>query len=182
MPMKIRKIREYISAVIIPLCFFTISSTFASPSMWTSDDEITANIQQKNLHDPLLRNIDIKISTQNGIVTLNGNVDDENQVEEAVKNAKSVRGVKNVNSFITSVTPDCVITTNVRRAIDKTKFLNGQSIQISTKDGVVLLGGIVATQEQADTALRIAKAVDGVVDVNSEIAMTNIDPGYSSKH
>lgn len=180
--MKIKRITGYFSAVIFVLCCMILSNTFAISSSIISDDEITANIQQKILHDTLLHNVDIKISTQHGIVTLNGNVDNENQVDEAVRNAKSVPGVQNVNSYIMSVTPDCVITMNVKRAIDRSKLLNGQSIQVTTKDGVVLLSGIVATQEQADTAFKIAKAVNGVVDVDTEIAMTNIYPSPTTHH
>src|SRR5436190_13998628 len=91
----IKKIKNILP--MIALYGLLITPTFATVNAITSDDEITANIQQKISQDRKLYGVDIKISTQHGIVTLNGKVDDEGQADEVVKIAKSVPGVQNVN-------------------------------------------------------------------------------------
>lgn len=69
-----------------------------------TDTAITAKVKGLYLRDKLMgRNIapiGIHVETNNGIVYLSGNVDDQKQVANAIRLAKSVKGVKKVESRV----------------------------------------------------------------------------------
>jgi hyperosmotically inducible protein len=69
------------------------------------DSLITAKIKGKYVREKLFGDKDIsvsgiKIETTDGVVYLTGTADDKAQAENAVKIAKSVKGVKSVNSKV----------------------------------------------------------------------------------
>ena len=65
-----------------------------------NDDKIVSAIYTKYAKDPALTGTQITVTSQNGIVTLNGTVTGQAQADEAVIAAKSVNGVKDVRSAI----------------------------------------------------------------------------------
>jgi len=70
-----------------------------------TDSFITAKIkgkfiQQKLFGDKDISAMNIIVETNNGVVTLSGTADDQNQIDNAIKIAKSVSGVKSVKSII----------------------------------------------------------------------------------
>jgi hyperosmotically inducible protein len=73
---------------------------------------------------------------------------------------------------------DAMITAQIKSLFVKNKLLGKKvvrltHIQIETKVGVVMLTGSVGSQEQMDTAIKLAKQVAGVKDVQSKLKMTN---------
>lgn len=63
-----------------------------------NDASITAEIKLKLAGDDLTDALDIDVDTNNGVVTLNGNVSSQAEADRAVQLAKSVEDVKNVES------------------------------------------------------------------------------------
>ncbi len=61
-----------------------------------SDTAITAKIKSKYIMDDQLGAFGLHVVTENGNVILSGFLDDEVQVERAIKLAKEVEGVKQV--------------------------------------------------------------------------------------
>src|ERR1700726_2862262 len=59
-------------------------SKFDSASQTFNDSSITAKIKAKMLKSSLLSAFDIKVTTDNGIVKLSGNVDSDAQYEQAI--------------------------------------------------------------------------------------------------
>lgn len=63
------------------------------------------------------------------------------------------------------VIDDTVITTKVRAAIIGEESLRSSEIKIETFKSVVQLSGFVSSQEQINTAVSIARNIDGVESV-----------------
>jgi|SRR6185503_14316281 len=61
-----------------------------------SDDAVTADVRDKYLRDDTLRHTDIGVTTVNGVVTLDGNVQSDDERQRAVAIARRSSGVKQV--------------------------------------------------------------------------------------
>ena len=83
----------------------TSQLTVKSSNQPFTDSFITAKIKGKFIQQKLFGNKDISamsiiVETNDGIVTLSGTADDQNQINNAIKITKSVSGVKSVESKI----------------------------------------------------------------------------------
>lgn len=144
------------------------------------DSVITTKITAKFTKDAHLNPLKISVSTQNGVVTLSGHVNDRKAFVQALRLSKNTKGVKTVeidNLIIkpvnTSIT-DAYITAKVEAAVLKAKVFDDESIPLvgvnaKTINGVVTLSGNVK-QKQSITAIkkRVA-AVHGVKQVISHL-------------
>ena len=66
---------------------------------------------------------------------------------------------------------DGVITTKVKSALLADATVKGLDINVDTNQGTVRLSGAVDSQAQVDMATQIAKSVEGVQDVQSELTV-----------
>jgi osmotically-inducible protein OsmY len=73
------------------------------PTPVPTDSTITANVQRKIASDDALKNQSIIVETHNGVVTLTGKAASQDQIDYAVKLAKSVSGIKDVVPMISIV-------------------------------------------------------------------------------
>lgn len=64
---------------------------------------------------------------------------------------------------------DTEITTKLKATYLKEDFLKGMEIHVTTKEGVVTLTGTVSSDKAIDKAIKIAKDIEGVKDVTSEL-------------
>lgn len=149
------------------------------------DARITSTIQSKYFLDDLVKGRRINVDTRQGVVTLRGDVGNESERAQALLLARNTDGVQRVEDNLT-VNPAVTASTNAtadnappiaERADDAqltTKiqskfFLDSQvkagSIDVSSKDGVVLLEGTVPNEAARKKAVSIARSTDGVVQV-----------------
>src|SRR5437870_4860246 len=146
---------------------------------------ITTKIQAKYFVDPSVNGRDINVTTTNGVVTLSGRVDSEQAKQQAVAIARGTDVVARVEDRLTvnpSVTgstntpaenaapaPERVDDTALTTKIQSKFFVDNQvkagSIDVSSKDGVVLLEGTVPSEAARKKAVSIARSTDGVVQV-----------------
>jgi hyperosmotically inducible protein len=70
-----------------------------------------------------------------------------------------------------SAIDDGVITTKVKSALLADDTVKGLDINVDTAQGVVRLSGMVDSQAQVDMATQIARSVEGVQDVQSELTV-----------
>jgi hyperosmotically inducible protein len=71
------------------------------------DAAITTRVKSAILTDPLLKGASIEVTTVNGVVTLQGSVNDEPDIARAIEVANTQRGVKSVqNNLVVKVMPD----------------------------------------------------------------------------
>ena len=66
---------------------------------------------------------------------------------------------------------DTVITTKVKASIKSDTQLKGVDISVKTTNGDVALTGKVASKAQSDRAAELARKIDGVKNVDNQLAM-----------
>jgi len=176
-------------AAINPL--HTAVAAERSATQRVDDAAITAQVKTRLLADEVTRSININVDTEAGVVTLRGTAPTAEAKAKAEQVAKSVEGVQVVaNSLIvgdSSMNPQTVtakakevaeegehaagdawITTKVKAQLLADSDIKGLDINVSTKDGVVTLAGMVPSKMVRDKAISIAKGVKGVKSVNSD--------------
>lgn len=138
-----------------------------------SDSVITTKITAKFAKNKIVNPLKISVSTHKGVVKLKGYVKNKKLFVEALRLAKSTKGVRAVNTnnleikrVNTSLT-DAYITAKVEAAVLKAKVLDDESIPIvginaSTKNGIVTLSGKVKQNQSIPFILKRARAVHGV--------------------
>lgn len=149
-----------------------------------SDASITSAIEREYIADPELRNLDILVVTENGIVELYGQVPDQIIKQKAINLASNIGGVHEVISDIKIVEANVISNTVTDSAITaaiKSKFLrdtriNVLSIRVNTKKGIVTLKGKVPNDEMKEIAIAIAKNTNGVKKVISKLNVLNPRP------
>jgi hyperosmotically inducible protein len=121
----------------------------------------------------------VSVTTENdGIVTLTGTVNATVDAETVIEKAESVKGVKDVNADNLQVkgsqqlTEDIKITAKAKGLLMREGLLRGKSnvdpwITVETTNGSVSLSGHVKSKAQIDSAINIAKSIDGVTDVKT---------------
>jgi hyperosmotically inducible protein len=161
-----------------------------------SDTAITAELKGKITDSELLDNTDISVDTDHNVVTLTGEVANAEQKALAEELAKNTTGVLSVNNKL-AINPDnskgltenagekakegydettgtlsnARITSEVKlkfAADDTVKALN---IDVDTSNGVVTLNGTVNSKAELQKAIQLAKTVDGVKQVKSNLTV-----------
>jgi hyperosmotically inducible periplasmic protein len=66
---------------------------------------------------------------------------------------------------------DSFITTKVKAELAKDKGTNARDIHVTTKDGVVMLDGTVASQAEKELAEQDAKKIKGVISVHNGLTV-----------
>lgn len=147
-----------------------------------SDTVITGKIKAKILLDKTLPT-DIVVTTDKGIVSLSGAVNSDTEMSNIVEIAQATNGVKDVNTEKLTVKEskqpftDILITAKIRgkmlqEKVFANKDVNVLNMKVETNNGVVYLSGTADNQQQIDNAIKIAKSVDGVKNVEAKIKVT----------
>lgn len=66
---------------------------------------------------------------------------------------------------------DAAISAKVKAALLAAENVNGTDISVETSGGRVILSGMVPEQSQIDRAVATARGIEGVVDVESRLAV-----------
>ncbi len=143
-----------------------------SISMIERDARIFYQVHKAIVQDPRFRNSRVLVSSFNEVVLLVGQTPTASLrvvAEKAVRNVPTVRRVYDEITVdyplsLTQRSKDSFITAEVRSRMLTQKGLESGSIRIVTENGVVYLMGI-ATHEQANLAVNVARQVSGVKKV-----------------
>ncbi|MBS0285844.1 MAG: BON domain-containing protein [Proteobacteria bacterium] len=119
-------------------------------------------------------------STLAGVVSSSSpSTDSKKPAESTVKKEESAvkKDVKEVKQYLS----DSDITAKVKEAFIKEKLfgkekISAMGVHVKTKKGVVTLSGKVSSQADADNAVKIAKGVEGVHDVKSDLKVKVAKP------
>ena len=159
----------------------------APPDPNAPDDvQVTARVQSKFFVDERVKGTHIDVDTRNGVVTLSGEVEDEDQRAQALLLARTAEGVQRVEDHLTvgpqrppsppptaapapaAETPridDATVTTTIQAKYFVDTSVKGSAVDVSTRDGVVLLQGTLPSEAARTQALAIARNTPGVVQV-----------------
>ncbi len=141
----------------------------ASPQASAADDRIRSQIEGR-LFDAGL--VAVTVAVEHGHVTLAGKVEDLKSKDDAVKQARKVKGVVDVTSAIAVPPPesDADVAASVSDALIGASFLTiFDEVGGSMKDGVATLVGFVTAPDKAQRAVEEASRVPGVQQVVNRI-------------
>lgn len=149
-----------------------------------SDDWIEFKIKSALLYHRSVSGTKTKVAVANGIVTLQGTAATEAQKELTAEYAKDIEGVKEVRNEIKvspagepparsfgEVIDDASITAQVKAALLTHHSTSPIKTKVTTRDGVVTLGGQASNQAEIDLVTKLTKDIKGVKSVvnNMEI-------------
>ena len=162
-----------------------------------SDAAVTTSVQAKYFADATVKGHQIDVDAEKGVVTLTGTVDNDAQKARAVQLAQQVDGVTRVEDRLrveaprpgttpagrpaegdtADTDPNDVNQSWITSKIQSQYFLSpdvkGRNIDVTTHvNGAVTLRGTVETAAERQEAVRIARATDGVREVNDELRVT----------
>jgi hyperosmotically inducible periplasmic protein len=156
-----------------------------------TDTAITAQVKAQLATDSSIKSSDITVTTNNGVVTLEGTVSDSAAKSAAERTARSVTGVTSVYNRLSAPSgsmtamktaaddaqdamSDTWITTKVKSLLLADSDAKGFDVNVETRDGIVILQGELDNQEAINHVKEIAAGVEGVKGVNTT-AMTVSD-------
>jgi hyperosmotically inducible protein len=152
----------------------------ASVGTGIDDGIVTAKVKSALLADPAVRSFDLKVETRSGEVMLSGFVQDSSQVERALSVARGVEGVKAVTDGMTlkdgpatigNTVDDGIITAKIKSVLLADPNIKSFDIAVVTQKGRTQLSGFVNNQTQIDHATALARSVQGVTEVASEMSI-----------
>lgn len=158
-----------------------VDSSMNKVGDFMDDSTITARVKAALIDDKSIRSTDISVKTENKAVTLSGSVESTEQKEQAVKIAKKVKGVSTVNDKLSVANEqpaslkgyagDTAITSEIKAKLLADDIVPSRKVTVETSAGTVRLSGTVASREQAERAVEIAKAVTGVKTVKNDLSV-----------
>ncbi len=138
-----------------------------------SDKQLSIEFHDKLFWDPDINPENITIKANNGWLELDGSVDAYWKRAEIEKAAESLRGVRGVTNNL-KVVPKKTITdeevgTSVQRSLERNNRVDASKVNVTVKDGEVLLSGIVKDKEAKDAALGSAYFTVGTKNVTDKL-------------
>lgn len=189
-----------IGTVLAPVAAFAADpdSDRTHPMTYVKDSVITTKIKAKLADEKMNTLTHIKVDTDaKGVVVLSGRVRSQEQADKIVAIARETEGVTSVTSHIyvskahlekhaanaesdrkhpMTYVKDSAITAKVKANLADDKMSSLAHIRVDTDNkGAVALSGTARTQEQADKAVAIARATEGVTSVTSTIRIKKED-------
>jgi hyperosmotically inducible protein len=146
------------------------------------DTALTERVKTALASDNALAGRDIEVETRDGVVQLSGFVDSEDQRTAALMRARAVKGVQEVRNDLSlrddtrptnRPTADTVIAAKVRNSLQDADLSSDSEVNVEVSKGVVQLSGFVSTPQEKARAGDLASAVEGVRDVENQIALTD---------
>jgi hyperosmotically inducible periplasmic protein len=144
----------------------------------TKDSWITAKTKIALYADDRVPSMDVKVDTQNGMVTLRGKVASADQKRAAEEVTRTVDGVTSVRNDLQVVpaserkavnAQDKDLKNAVQSLIKQDAQLKGADIDVRVDAGVVTLTGDVKDLGTRVRASQVARAVPGVRSVKNEL-------------
>ena len=170
---------KFLSGLALICCISIPAITKADNSV-VDDSKLTLQVKARLMSEKGIPARNISVETNNGIVILKGKVATVKQADTTVELAESVAGVKDVDASELKVSgskqplTDSYITAKVKGLFIKEKLFGDKpiiamDIKVETKNGIVYLSGEANNEDQAKTAIDLAKQIDGVTEVKSSI-------------
>lgn len=172
----------------------------SSTAAGADDGRIMSSIQSKYFISDRLKGRHVNVTSSGGVVTLNGEVADDTERAEALLLARTTDGVTRVEDSltVTAASPaataaspaaaaaspaspavadgDDSLGTRVKTQLSADAQVKGAAIDVTAKNGVVLLQGTVPSTAAKQHALTVARGTDGVTQV-----VDRLHVGKSSK-
>lgn len=140
-----------------------------------TDAEIRNNIENILSWNTDIDVMDIDVSVEGGIVTLEGTVDEYWKKWKAVELVSDVNGVIDVIDEMTVVPTgsfiDQDIAETINKALDRNLYIDAEDITVEVEHGKVTLTGVVPTNFVRSKAGDIASYTAGVIEVHNNLVV-----------
>jgi osmotically-inducible protein OsmY len=142
------------------------------------DAAITAKVKSELAIDPTAKAYQINVDTRDGVVQLNGFVDNQAGKTAAERIARKVGGVKRVENNLDikaqdrsmgEAVDDNKLTLKVKAALAADSSTKAREIKVDVNEGIVQLGGFVDSEQMKTEAGRVARGVEGVKRVENNL-------------
>lgn len=152
-----------------------INNIAVQPERVVDDMDIARLVMEALSSDYRVPAGDFDVVSNNGVVTLRGEVVTEIQKRAALDDANLVYGVRQVIDEVI-VLPDVtesdhLLEEQVNQELERAPFLDEGRIFVYVKDGIAHLSGTVDFDQQLAIAERTARDVPGIRDVSSELSV-----------
>jgi osmotically-inducible protein OsmY len=164
--MKNKNIPALLVFIAAPLALFASSAT---------DRKIEDAAKSSYNYQTVLED-HVKVKAKDGVVTLTGTVQDNDEKALAADTVENLPGVLNVRNEIKVKADypeksDGWIAFKIRSRLLVKGNVSATSTKVSSQDGVVTLSGTADSQAQKDLTEAYAKDIDGVKSVQNEIVV-----------
>jgi osmotically-inducible protein OsmY len=164
---------------VVVLCIGLLLAGFSSTAMSAvkdvEDKNITNHIETEFWADDSVPSNAIDVTTNEGIVTLTGSVDNILAKDRALKIAEAMVGVRAVVNRITVMPPvtrtDDEIEKAVKNALLADPATDSYEVNVNVDDGVIKLTGTVDSWQEKQLCTTVAKGVKGVIDVKNDVTV-----------
>ncbi|MET0533473.1 MAG: BON domain-containing protein [Steroidobacter sp.] len=169
-------------AVVTSVFIFATSVTSVVVADDARDSATSARVKTSIVGDDSIQARDIEVETKDGVVQLSGFVSSEEQRTAALLRARAVPGVAEVRNDLSirddarpaaKPVADTVIAARVRNTLRDAQLEDGSAVNVEVSKGVVQLSGFVNSSQEKARAGDLASAVEGVRDVENQIALTD---------
>ncbi len=157
-----------------------VAQAQASANVSGQDAEIQADVA-KALDNKKFK--DVKVSSQNGVVTLTGTVDlyaDKQDADRKVHHRKNVKGVQNLIEVAGPTVEDVTLRDKLAEKLAYDRVGYGttafNAFTIGVQNGVVTLGGVAYGPTDKDSAFSLVSYYPGVKDVIDNIEVAPVSP------
>jgi hyperosmotically inducible periplasmic protein len=150
------------------------------------DSRVTSSIQARFFLDPTVKARQIEVTSQNGVVTLNGEVASEAERGQALTLARNGAGVQRVEDNLTvnaalnqaaaasapaaaPVQDDATVVADLKSKLAADREL--RTVGVNVKDGVAELRGTVPSPAARQRALDVARQSNGVTQVVDRLTL-----------
>jgi len=141
-------------------------------SLERTDTEIARDVRSGLEWDAFVPDPDIRSTVSDGRVTLEGQVHTLRQKEDAARAIRGVRGVKEVNNWLT-VEPVPAdpgqLRKSIEQALERRAEREAEKINVTVRDGVVTLKGRVRTWPEKEAVLGVVSHAPGVREVSDQL-------------
>ena len=165
----------YCISVLLFLLFpLFVNADAAEKNQPITDGDITRAVEWQLAFDEAVPSHWIDVNTRNGVVRLEGSVDDLMAKERARQRAEATRGVRSVINLI-AVQPvqraDETIERDIEWALIRDPATDRYKIAVKVDRKIATLTGTVESWQEKEVAAEVAKGVKGLVGLNNEITV-----------
>lgn len=184
-----------VTALVIVMSSGSAIATENVSKQDVNDALMVSEIKVKIMANDVTRSININVDSDNGMVTLRGTAPTDEAKQKAAEIALSVDGTTSVVNELmvgdSSSNPQTLtakakkagedtgekfsdgwITTQVKSRLLADDEVKGMDINVSTRNGEVILAGLVPSREMHDKVVLITHRVEGVRGVNTQALQT----------
>lgn len=142
------------------------------------DDQIEKSVKDTYAYKMYLKDDDIEVESDNGVVTLSGSVETNAHKQLAEETAAKVPDVSKVDNRLKVTKPDEAemsdgwISAKVKAALLFHRSVSAVDTEVYVKEGIVTLKGVADSIAQKDLTTQYAQDVEGVKNVNNQMTVS----------